>query len=142
MHNEGKFVVPKKLIRTIKKEIHKYMTSISKNEYINKLDDRGNIYSNTYHKKLKSTLLMQNQLHKLLLVKGLMIKILNLKLMILLEYGHIETFLQNVTLQIGLKKFLWLQNLKTQRRGHMLLVILTKNKLLERFLKKNCKKKE
>ena len=58
MHNEGKFVVPKKLIRTIKKEIDKYMTSISKNEYINKLDDRGNIYSNTYHKKLKSTLLM------------------------------------------------------------------------------------
>ena len=58
MHNEGKFVVLKKLIRTIKKEIHKYMTSISKNEYINKLDDRGNIYSNTYHKKLKSTLLM------------------------------------------------------------------------------------
>ena len=53
MHNEGKFVVPKKLIRTIKKEIHKYMTSISKNEFINKLDDRGNIYSNTYHKKLK-----------------------------------------------------------------------------------------
>ena len=39
-------------------------------------------------------------------------KILNLKLVISLEYQNIKIFLQNVTLQISLKKFLWLNKLK------------------------------
>ena len=39
-------------------------------------------------------------------VKKLMIKILNLKLVILLEYQNIKIFLQKIKLQIGLRKFL------------------------------------
>ena len=39
-------------------------------------------------------------------VKKLMIKILNLKLIILLEYQNIKIFLQKIKLQIGLRKFL------------------------------------
>ena len=35
-HNEGKSVVAKRFIRTLKGEIYKYMTSISKNMYIDK----------------------------------------------------------------------------------------------------------
>ena len=42
----------------------------------------------------------------LTLVKKLIIKILNLKSGILLEYQNIKIFLQKVTLQIGLKRFL------------------------------------
>ena len=38
-HNEGKSVVAERFFRTIKKKIYKYMTSISKNVYIDKLDD-------------------------------------------------------------------------------------------------------
>ena len=38
-HNEGKSVVAQRFIRTIKSKIDKYMTSISKNVYIDKLDD-------------------------------------------------------------------------------------------------------
>ena len=38
-HNEGKFFVAEKFIRTLKNKIYKYMTSKSKNVYINKLDD-------------------------------------------------------------------------------------------------------
>ena len=34
-HNEGKSVVTEKLIRTLKNKIYKYVTSISKYEYIN-----------------------------------------------------------------------------------------------------------
>ena len=37
-HNEGKSVVAKRFIRTLKGEIYKYMTSISKIVYIDKLD--------------------------------------------------------------------------------------------------------
>ena len=38
-HNEGKSVVSERLIRTLKNKIYKYMTSDSKNVYIDKLDD-------------------------------------------------------------------------------------------------------
>ena len=38
-NNKGKSVVAERFIRTIKNKIYKYMTSISKNVYIDKLDD-------------------------------------------------------------------------------------------------------
>ena len=82
---------------------------------------------------------MKNETHILTLVNKLMLKILNLKLVILLEYQNIKRFLQKAMFQIGLK-FLLLQKLKILFRGHMLLVILKVRKLLERFTKKNCKK--
>ena len=37
-HNEEKSVVAERFIRTLKNKIHKYMTSISENVYIDKLD--------------------------------------------------------------------------------------------------------
>ena len=40
-HKEGKSVVAERFIRTLKNTIYKYMTSISKNVYIEKLDDIG-----------------------------------------------------------------------------------------------------
>ena len=67
-------------------------------------------------------------------------KILNLELVILLEYQNIKTFLQKAMFEIGLKTFLLLQKLNILFRGHMLLVILKTKKLLERK-KKNCKNK-
>ena len=53
MHNEGKSVVAKRFIRTLKNKIYKYMTSISKNVYIDKLDEIINKYNNTYHKTIE-----------------------------------------------------------------------------------------
>ena len=38
-NNEVKSVISEKFIRTLKNKIYKYMTSISKNVYIDKLDD-------------------------------------------------------------------------------------------------------
>ena len=38
-HKKGKSVVAEKFIRTLKNKTYKYMTSISKNVYIGKLDD-------------------------------------------------------------------------------------------------------
>ena len=48
-HNEGKSLAAKRFIRTLKNKIYKYITSISKNVYIDKLDDIANKYNNTYH---------------------------------------------------------------------------------------------
>ena len=53
IHNEGKSVVVETFIRTLKTKIYKYMTSISKNVYIDKLDDIVNEYNNTYHRTIK-----------------------------------------------------------------------------------------
>ena len=53
-HNEGKSVVAERFIRTLKGEIYKYMTSISKNVYIDKLDDIVDEYNNTYHTTIKT----------------------------------------------------------------------------------------
>ena len=52
-NNEGKTVVAERFIRTLKSKIYKHMTSISKNVYIDKLDDIVDEYNNTYHTTIK-----------------------------------------------------------------------------------------
>ena len=52
-HSEGKSVVAERYIRTLKTKFYKYMTSVSKNVYINKLDDIVDAYNNTYHRTIK-----------------------------------------------------------------------------------------
>ena len=52
-NNEGKSVIAERFIRTLKNKIYKYMTSISKNMYIDKLDDIVKEYNNTYHTSIK-----------------------------------------------------------------------------------------
>ena len=68
-------------------------------------------------------------------------KIINFKLVILLEYQNMKIFLQNDMLEIGQKKFLLLQKLQTLCRRHMLLAILNVKKFIKSFTKKNSKKK-
>ena len=55
-HNEGKSVVAERFIITLKNKTYKYMTSISKNVYTDKLDDIVDEYNNTYHKIIKMKL--------------------------------------------------------------------------------------
>ena len=52
-HNEGNSVVSGKSIRSSKKKIYKYTTSIPKNVYIDKLDDIVNKYNTAYHSTIK-----------------------------------------------------------------------------------------
>ena len=52
-HNEGKSVIAERFIRTLKNKIYKYITLISKNAHIDKLDDIVNKYINTYHSTIK-----------------------------------------------------------------------------------------
>ena len=53
-HKEGKSAVAQRFIRTLKNKIYKYMTSILKNVYIDKLDDLVNEYNNTYNRAIKT----------------------------------------------------------------------------------------
>ena len=52
-HNKRKSVVAERFVRTLRNKIHKYITSISKDLYIDKLDDIVSNYNNTYHKTIK-----------------------------------------------------------------------------------------
>ena len=51
--NERKSVVAERFIRTLKNKIYKHMTTISKNVYFNVLDDIVNKYNNTVHRSIK-----------------------------------------------------------------------------------------
>ena len=53
IHNEGKSVAAERFIRAIKTKIYKYMTSVSKSVYIDKLHDIVGEYNNTYHRTIK-----------------------------------------------------------------------------------------
>ena len=53
IHNEGKYVVAERFIKTLKTKIYKYMTSVSKNVYIDKLDAIVDEYNNAYHRTIR-----------------------------------------------------------------------------------------
>ena len=53
MCNEEKSVIVERFIRTLKNKIYKYMTSVSKDVYIDNLDDIINKYNNTYHSTIE-----------------------------------------------------------------------------------------
>ena len=93
------------------------MTLVSKNVYIDKLDDIVNKYNNTYHSTIKMKPVDVNETQIYSLVKKQIKKILDLKLVIL-----------------SLKKS------KILCRGLILSMILMEKKLWEHFMKKNWKK--
>ena len=99
-HNEGKSAV------ALKNKIYKYMTSVSKNVYIDKLNEIGNKYNNTYHSTIKMKPADVRSSPYIDFHKQIIRKILNLKLVIMLEYQNIKTFLQKTMFQIGLNRLL------------------------------------
>ena len=74
-----------RFIRTSKYKIAKYMTSVSKDFCIVKLDDIVNKYNNTNYIRIKMRPVDVKSAHILNLVKKLVIKSRNLKLVILLK---------------------------------------------------------
>ena len=103
-HNEGKSVVAERFIRTLKNKILKHMTAISKDIYFDMLDDVVNKYNNTVHKtfKMKPIEVTSYMLNKM---KIQVKRILNLKLVTVLEFENTKTFWLKDTLQISRKTF-------------------------------------
>ena len=82
IRKKGKSVVAERFMRTLKTKIYKYMTSISKNVYSDKLDNIINEYNNTYHRTIKMKPADVND-NTYIDFKKEVIMILNLKLMII-----------------------------------------------------------
>ena len=69
-----------------------------------------------------------------------MIKILNLKLVVMSEFLNTKMLLLKDAHQTSLKNLLLLVKLKLQFHEHMLLMVSMMKKLLEHFMKKNYKR--
>ena len=103
--NEGKSVIAERFIKTLKNKIFKYMTTISKSLYNDKLDDIVNKYNNTYHRTIKLKPVDVKQSTYIDFSKETNDEDPNFKIG-KIEYQNIKTFLQKAMFQIGLKKFL------------------------------------
>ena len=91
-HNEEKYVVAERFIRTLKNKIYKYMTSISKNVYIDKLDGIVNKCNNTNHRTIKMKPVDVKPSKYIDFNKENNKEGLDLKLVILLEYQNKKYF--------------------------------------------------
>ena len=139
-HNEGKSIFSERFIRTIKNKIYKHMNSISKNVYIDKLDDTVNEYKNTKHRTTKMKPINVKDNTYIDFGKEVTDNDPKFKVGDHVRISKYKTFLLKVILQIVLKKFLLLKKLKIQFHVHMPLMILMVKKFLEHFMKKNCKR--
>ena len=117
-HNEGKSAVAERFIRTI------LLTSISKNMYINKLDDIVNEYNNAKHRTTKIEPIDVKDNTYIDSGKEVNDNDPKFKVGDHVRISKHKTFLLKAILQIGLKKFLLLKKLKIQFHGHMSLMIL------------------
>ena len=116
------------------------MTTISKNVYIDELDDIINYYNNTYNRTIKmkpadvksSTYIDSS---KEISDKDLQFKIGDIVRMSKYKNIFAKGYVPNWSEEVFVIK-----KLKTLCRGHMLLVILKAKKLLESFTKNNCEK--
>ena len=104
-HKEWKSIPAEKFVRTLEKKIYKYMTSILKNVYIDKLNNIVNTFSNTYY----STIKMKPADLKSIAYIGFNKENKNedpkFKVEDQVRISKYKTFLQIVTFQIGIKKF-------------------------------------
>ena len=114
IHNEGKSVVAERFIRTLKNKIYKYMTLISKNVYIDKLNDIVDEYNNTYHRTIKMKPVDVKDNTYIAFEKEV-----NNKVVDFVRISKYKNILPKDIHQIGLKKFLLLVELKIQFHGHM-----------------------
>ena len=139
IHNEGKSVVAERFIRTLKTKIYKYMTSISKNVYIDKLDDIVNEYNNTYHRttKMKPVDIKDNTYIDSMELSRTNDKDPKFEVgdhVRISKYRNISA--KGYTPNWSEEVFV-IKKLKIQFHGHMLLMISIVKKLLEHFMKKN-----
>ena len=103
------------------KYIYKYITSISQNLYIYKLVDIVGKYNNKYYESIRMSPVNVKSNTYINSSKETSNKDPKFKtgdIVRLSIWKNIKIFLKKVTLQIDLKNFLWLKELKKLYRGH------------------------
>ena len=121
IHNEGKSAV-ERFIWTLRTKIYKYMISVSKNVYIDKLDDIVGEYNNTYHINFKREVNDKDPKFKV----GDHVRISKYK----------NIFAKGYTPNWSDEGFV-VSKIKNTVPGHILLMISMVKKLVENFMKKS-----
>ena len=122
-HNEGKSVVAERFIRMLKGKIYKYMTSISKNVYIDKLDDIVDEYNNTYDTTIKIKPIDVKDNTYINTSKEINNKDPKFKVGDCVRISKYKNIFAKGYMLIGVKKYLLFKKLKILFRGLMLLMI-------------------
>ena len=140
-NNDEKSVVAERLIKTLKNKIYKYMNSISKNVYNDKLDDIVKKCNNTYHKSIKMKPADVKDNICIGFKKEVSDKSPKFKIGDHVRILYTKIFLLRGICQIGQKKYLLLRKLKILYHVYMLLMTLMVKKLLVPYMKKVLKKR-
>ena len=140
INNEGKSVVAERFIRTLKTKIYKYMTSVLKNVYIDKLDDIVGKHNSTYHRTIEMKPVDVKDNTYIDFKKEVIDKDPKFKFGDHVRiFKHKNIFAKGYTPNLS-EEFLLLVKLKIQFHRHTLLMISMMKQLLEHFMKKNCKR--
>ena len=129
-HNEGKSAA-ERFIRTVKNKIYKFMTSVSKNVYTDILNDIVNEYNNTYHRTIKMKPVDVKDNTYIDFTKDI--------------HGKDPKFKIGDHVRISKYKNIFAKEYTQNWSEEVLVIKEVKNtvplkKLLEHFMKKNCKK--
>ena len=116
------------------------MTTISKNVYIDELDDIVNYCNNTYHRTIKMKLADVKSSTYIGSSKEISDKDLQFKIGDIVRMSKYKNIFAKGYVPNWSEEVFVIKKLKTLCRGHMLLVILKAKKLLESFTKNNCEK--
>ena len=138
--NEEKSVVAERRIWIIKNKIYKYMTSISKNIYIDKFDDIVNEYNNIYHGTIKMKPIDVKDNTYINISKELNDNDPKFKVGDHVRISKYKNILAEGYTPNWSEEVFVIKEIKIQFHRHMLLIILMMKKLLKQFMKKNCKK--
>ena len=139
-NNEGKSVVAERFIRTLKNKIYKYMTAISKNVYIDKLDDIVKKYNNTYHKSIKMKPVDAKDNTYIGFKKEVNDKNPKFRVGDHVRISKYKNIFAKGYMPNWSEEYLLLRKLKILYHGHIFLMTLMVKKLLVPFMKMNCKR--
>ena len=136
-HNEGKSVVAERFIRTLRNKIYKYTTSVSKNVYIDKLDDIVNECNNTYRTTIKMKPIDVKDNAYINTDKEVNDKNPKFKVGDHVRISKHKNIFAKAIVQIGLKKYLLL---KILFRGLMFISDLNDEEIIGTFYEKELQK--
>ena len=140
-HNKRKSVITERFFRNLKNKIYKYITSISKNVYVDKIDYIVNQYNDMYYNTTKMQLVGVKSSTYINSSKEINREDPKFKIGYIVRIPKYKNIFAKIYVPNWSKDICVIKKLKTLSRGHMLLAILTEKKLLKRFPKKFAKNK-
>ena len=138
--NEGKYVIAERIIRILKNKNYKYMNSVSKNVYIDISDNNVNRCNNAYRSTIKMKPVDVKSNPDIDSSKEIIDKNPKFKIGDNVRISKHKSVFAKGYVPNWSEEVLEIKKLKILCCAHMLLMILMKKKLLERFTKKICKK--